>query len=83
MQAKIFSYKVEGVLLEPINAQLKISQDFDRKAIIDELKNIFSGEKYTIDERSLDFRIRDGQLYIEGLAVQNQEPKSIGFMIRS
>jgi hypothetical protein len=80
MQVKIFSYKVEGILLEPVNALLKTSKDFDRKAVTEELKNIFTIENYKIDERSLDFKIIDGQLYIEGLAVENQEPKSIGFM---
>ena len=82
MQAKIFSYKVEGILLEPVSESLKTSKDFDRKAIIEELKALFKADNYQLDERSLEYKIVDGQLYIEGLAVENQAPKSIGFMGR-
>ena len=82
MQAKIFFYKVDGILLEPVSENLKTSKDFDRKAIADELKALFKADNYQIDERSLDYKIVDGQLYIEGLAVENQAPQSIGFMGR-
>ena len=82
MQAKIFSYKVEGIQLEPVSESLKTSKDFDRKAVIEELKTLFKADNYQIDERSLDYKIVDGQLYIEGLAVENHAPKSIGFMGR-
>lgn len=80
MQAKIFSYKVDDIRLEPINEQLKMSKEFDRKAVLEQLKALLKAENYQIDERSLDYKIIDGQLFIEGLAVENHEPKSIGFM---
>jgi len=79
MKAKIFSYKVDNVKLEVVNDNLKISKSFNRKAVIEQLKDAIKDEKFKIDENSLDYKIVDGQLYIEGLTVENQEPKSIGF----
>jgi hypothetical protein len=79
MKAKIFSYKVDGVKLEVVDDNLKISKSFSRKAIIAQVKDAIKDEKFKIDENSLDYKIVDGQLYIEGLVVENQEPKSIGF----
>jgi hypothetical protein len=79
MEAKIFSYKVDGVKLETVNDNLKVSKSFDRKAIISQLKDAIKDENFKIDEHSLDYKIVDGQLYIEGLAVENQESKPIGF----
>jgi hypothetical protein len=80
MEAKIFSYKVDGVKLETVSENLKISKSFDRKAIIARLKDTLKDENFKVDEQSLDYKIIDGQLYIEGLLVENQEKKSIGFM---
>jgi hypothetical protein len=79
MKAKIFSYKVDGVKLEVVDDNLKISKSFSRRAIIAQVKDAIKDEKFKIDENSLDYKIVDGQLYIEGLVVENQEPKSIGF----
>ncbi|WP_179413631.1 hypothetical protein HDF19_13780 [Mucilaginibacter sp. E4BP6] len=80
MEAKIFSYKVDGVKLETVSENLKISKSFDRKAIIAQLKDTLKDENFKVDEQSLDYKIIDGQLYIEGLIVENQEKKSIGLM---
>jgi len=80
MRSRLFSFKVDGVILEPINDKLKISGDFDRKAIIAELKAAINDEGFKIDERTLDYKITEGQLYIEGMMVENETPKSIGFM---
>jgi len=80
MESKIFSYKVNGVKLDTVNDEFKISKSFDRKAIIAQLKNEIKDENFKIDEQSLDYKIVDGQLYIEGLMVENQEQKTIGFI---
>ena len=80
MEAKIFTYKVNGVKLDTVNDDFKISKSFDRKAIIAQLKDEIMDENFKIDEQSLDYKIVDGQLYIEGLMVENQEQKSIGFI---
>jgi len=79
MKAKIFSYKVDSVKLEVVNDNLKISKYFDREAIITQLKDAIKDANFKVDENSLDYKIVDEQLYIEGLIVENQEPKSIGF----
>ena len=79
MNAKIFSYKVPSVSLEPVGEELKLSQSFDRKAILEPLKARFSADNYKIDEASLNYKLIDDQLFIQGLAVENEEPKSVGF----
>jgi hypothetical protein len=79
MNAKIFSYKISGILLEPQNEQLKISKSFNRKAILDQLKETLKAENYKIDESSLSYKLIDEQLYIQGLAIENEAPKTVGF----
>jgi hypothetical protein len=53
MTAKIFSFKDEGVVLEPASEYLKLSKSFDRKAILEPLKESFARDNYKIDEASL------------------------------
>jgi hypothetical protein len=79
MNAKIFSYKVEGIILEQQNGGLKLSKSFDRKAVLGPLKETLAAENYKIDEASLNYKLMDDQLYIQELAVENQEPKTVGF----
>jgi len=79
MKAKIFSYKVDDVKLKVVNDNLKISKSFDREAVITQLKETLKDANFKVDENSLDYKIVDDDLYIEGLLVENQEPKSIGF----
>ena len=75
-----FSYAVDGVKLTPVNDNLSISKEFDRKAILAQLNEAFKDENFRIDERSLDYKIVKGQLYVEGLLVENEIQKSIGFL---
>jgi len=79
MNAKLFSYKVPGIVLDPFNDELKVSQSFDRKAILEPLKEILNADNYKIDEASINYKIVDDQLYIQGIAVENEEPKTVGF----
>ena len=79
MNAKMFSYKVEGILLEPHSDHLKFSQPFDRKAILEPLKEIFATDNFKIDEASLSYKLIDDQLYIQGLAIENEEKREVGF----
>lgn len=79
MNAKIFSYKVPGIILEPNTEGLKLSPSFDRKTVLDPLKESFAAENYKIDEASISYKIIDDQLYIQGLAIENEEPKTVGF----
>jgi hypothetical protein len=80
MESKIFSYKVDGIALEPVNDQLSISPVFDRKELLNKLKDLFKDGEYKLDERALDYKIKDGQLYIEGVVTKQEAAKSIGFM---
>ncbi|MGN6396200.1 MAG: hypothetical protein ACTHMI_11585 [Mucilaginibacter sp.] len=79
MNAKIFSYKVEGILLEQHNDQLKLSKTFHRKAILEPLKETFAADNFKIDESSLTYKLIDDQLYIQGLAIENEEKREVGF----
>jgi hypothetical protein len=80
MNAKIFSYKVPGITLEPSAIEnLSLSAGFDRKAVLGPLKESFAAENYKIDEASISYKLIDEQLYIQGLAIENEEPKSVGF----
>jgi len=83
MDAKLFSYKADGIVLEPLNDHLKTSPVFDRKELIEKLKEILKDDNFTLDERSIEYKIEDGQLYLQGLAVKQEESKSIGFMMNS
>ncbi|NHA03489.1 hypothetical protein G7092_06780 [Mucilaginibacter sp. HC2] len=79
MESKLFSYKVEGIVLERVNDNLKVSPVFDRKELAEKLREILKEDNFTLDERSLEYKIEDGQLYLQGLAVKQTESKSIGF----
>lgn len=83
MNAKVFSYKVEGIVLEPQNDQLKLSQSFDRKAVLEPLKDTFSADNYKLDEASISYKLIDEQLYIQGIAIENEEQKTVGFRFGS
>ncbi|MEO3407792.1 hypothetical protein AAFN85_27990 [Mucilaginibacter sp. CAU 1740] len=80
MDSKIFSYKVDGIVLAPVNDLLSTSPVFDRKELLNKLKDLFNEDDYKVDERSLDYKIKDGQLFIEGVVMKKEEVKSIGFM---
>jgi len=79
MNAKIFSYKVPKIVLQAQTDSLQISPSFDRKAILEPIKEMFSAENYKLDEASISYKLIDEQLYIQGLAVENEEPKTVGF----
>lgn len=80
MESKIFSYKVEGIILEPSTDTLKVSAVFDRKELTEKIKELFKADGFKVDERSLNYKIIDDQLHIQGLAVKEEVAKSIGFM---
>jgi hypothetical protein len=80
MKTKIFSYKIGNVTLKPINENIKISDSFDRKELMNELKEILKEQNFKIDPGSVEYKIIDDQLVINGLAIADEEQKSIGFM---
>jgi hypothetical protein len=79
MNTKLFSYKVPGVILGSFNDELKVSPSFDRKAVLEPLKAIFEADNYKVDEASVSYKLIDDQLHIQGLAVENKVPKTVGF----
>lgn len=83
MESKIFSYKAEGIALTPVDDLLSLSPVFDRKELLNRLKELFKDDEYKVDERTLDYKIKDGQLYIEGVLAKQEAAKSIGFMSSS
>ena len=82
MNTKLFSYKADGVALKPVDEQLKMSESFDRKALLEPLKTLFASQNYKLDEASINYKIIDDQLYLQGLAVEIQQPKEAGFRFR-
>lgn len=80
MESKIFSYRADGIILAPVDDQLSISPVFDRKELLSKLKDLFNDDDYKVDDRTLDYKIKDGQLYIEGVVTKQVPAKSIGFM---
>ena len=67
-------------MLGSSNSAFKESGTFNRKELLEKIKDILKKDNFKPDEQTIDFKIIDGQLYLEGLAVKIQEPKSIGFM---
>ena len=59
--------------------RLQFSKSFDRKAILEPLKETFAADNFKIDEASLSYKLIDDQLYIQGLAVENEEKREVGF----
>ncbi|MBB6111051.1 hypothetical protein [Mucilaginibacter lappiensis] len=83
MESKLFSYKAEGIVLEALNDQIKVSPVFDRKELVEKIKEALKADGFKPDEHSLQFKIEEGQLFVQGIAVKQQESRSIGFMNQS
>jgi hypothetical protein len=79
MNSKIFSYKVDGIVLEPFDNNLMVSKNFDSKTAIDFIKEKLKEQNFKVEERSIKYTIIDKQLYLEGIAIEYQQPNSIGF----
>jgi hypothetical protein len=56
-----------------------LSPSFNRKAVLEPLKDSFAADNYKIDEVSISYKLIDDQLYIQGLVVENEEPRKVGF----
>lgn len=80
MEAKFFQYRVEGLELQTLNENLKISNSFNKKEMLDKVKSIFKEQGFKIDLTTLDYKITDDYIIITGMAVAEEAPKNIGFM---
>ena len=80
MEAKFFSYKVTGIALQAISENIKLSESFDKKELLKPLKEILKEQQFKIDPATVEYKIVDDQITITGMAIIDEEPKSIGFM---
>jgi hypothetical protein len=75
-----FSYKVEGVVLQVVDDTLSTTPSFVTKDIIEQINQKLKAGNFKVDESSLRSKYADSQLFIEGFAVEIEEPKTMGFM---
>ena len=80
MEAKFFTYKVQGIILETVNENLKLSKSFDKKELLNELKEMLKEQNFKIDPASVEYKIINDEILITGMAIEDERPKSIGFM---
>jgi hypothetical protein len=75
-----FSYKVENVTLQTVDVTLRTTTPFITREIIDQINEKLKAQNFKVDESSLRPKYTNDQLYLEGFAVEIQEPKTVGFM---
>jgi hypothetical protein len=80
MEAKFFSYKVQVILLDTVNENLKLSKSFNKKELLNELKEFLKDQNFKIDPATVEYKIHENEVSITGMAVEDERPKSIGFM---
>lgn len=80
MEAKFFSYKVTGIALQTVSDNIKLSESFDKKELLNPLKEMLKAQQFKIDPATVEYKIVDDQITITGMAIIDEEPKSIGFM---
>lgn len=75
-----FSYKVTNITLQTVDDTLRTTTSFVTKDLIEEINQKLRAQNFKVDESSLRSKYVDDQLYIEGFAIEIQEPKTMGFM---
>jgi len=75
-----FSYKVENITLQTVDDTLRTTTGFVTKDIIDQINQKLKAQNFKVDESSLRSKYTNDQLYIEGFAVEIEEPKTMGFI---
>ena len=75
-----FSFKVENVSLQATNDTLRTTTPFVTREVIDQINEKLKAQNFKVDESSLRPKYTDDQLYLEGFAVEIQEPKTVGFL---
>ena len=75
-----FSFKVESVTLQTIDDTLRTTTPFITRDIIDQLNEKLKAQNFKVDESSLRPKYTNDQLYLEGFAIEIQEPKTMGFL---
>ena len=80
MEAKFFSYKIDSITLQLINDNIKLSDAFNKKDLLNPLKELLKEQQFKIDPATVEYKIVNDQIMITGMAIKDEEPKSIGFM---
>jgi hypothetical protein len=75
-----FSYKVESITLQATDDTLRTTDSFITRELIDQINEKLKARKFKVDESSLRPKYLNNQFYIDGFAVEIQEPKTVGFM---
>lgn len=75
-----FSYKVEGVTLQPEEGQLRTTGSFISQDIIEQINEQLKPQHFKVDERTLRPKYVNDQLYLDGFAIEIQEKKEVGFL---
>ncbi len=81
MEAKFISYTID-IHLNAVTERIKMSETFNRKELLSEFEDLLKEQQFKIDSATVEFKIIDDQVLITGMAVKDEEPKSIGFMSR-
>jgi hypothetical protein len=68
---------VPGIVLEPVNDYLNLSNAFDRNEVVNQINELLKDKKFKVDEDSLQFKIAGNRLFAEGFAIPWSEPISI------
>lgn len=75
-----FSYKVENITLQATDDTLRTTDSFITRELIDQINEKLKDRKFKVDESSLRPKYLNDQFYIDGFAVEIQEPKTVGFL---
>ncbi|WP_158826793.1 hypothetical protein [Mucilaginibacter lacusdianchii] len=75
-----FSYKIENILLQPLGPNLRVTESFITRDILDQINDQLKVKNFKVDERTLRPRYIDVQLYLEGFAIEIKEAKTVGFL---
>ncbi|QJD96564.1 hypothetical protein HH214_12085 [Mucilaginibacter robiniae] len=75
-----FSYKVEHITLQGFDDTLQVTNSFVTTDVIEQINQKLKDKNFKVDERSLHIKYVADQLYIDGFALEIQEPKTVGFL---
>jgi hypothetical protein len=75
-----FSFKIENITLQPLDEQLRTTQSFVSRDVIDEINEKLKPQNFKVDEGTLRPKYINDQLYLDGFAIEIQEKKEVGFL---
>lgn len=81
MYCTYFSLKVKDVVLHFQDANFKVSPPFSKSDVNDCIIEKLKQSKFIPDLNSLNYVIKEDQLFVEGFAYKEPEPTEFGFEI--